>query len=200
MDLTCPRSSIILDDLTKGGINYTSKTGKFLFFYCDFRLSATTSAHGVYGSLLSQLLDSNGDDDLPPDLKDYFEKNKSTPPPEGFLKEQLMIQIRRAGPIKILVDALDECVPAARIPVLETLMAIHETGSVSLLITSRPDADIKFILKEVPTVCINAAVNSHDIKLYVTEECDRNVKLKRKLKGSTKLEVISTITSQANGM
>ncbi|KAF8537946.1 hypothetical protein BDD12DRAFT_844729 [Trichophaea hybrida] len=193
-------SSIILDRLLQeegeaGASSYT----KTVYFYCDFKDVNKASAVGVYGSLLAQILESYYDK-LPTHLAEYYEKNHSRPPQEASIKQELLNLVGKVGCTRIVVDALDECVVSARMEVLKTLLEIQQAGKVNMLITSREEVDIKAVLADVPKVCVNAVVNSKDIQLFVTEECERNVKLRRRLKGIIKSEVISTVSSEAKGM
>jgi hypothetical protein len=202
-DLANLFSSIILDELLEEEENSDLPGGsrtKTIYFFCDFRDSDKVNAAGIFGSLIAQLLEAYWPNALPDHFDQFYQNNKDKRPHEDFLKEQLLKLVKQVGRTRILVDALDECSAAARMEVLRTLLEIHQAGQVNLLITSRDEVDIKTALKDFPSMCINAAVNSQDIKLFVTEECNRNVKLQRKLKGSTKTEVISTISEKADGM
>ncbi|KAF8244834.1 ankyrin [Wilcoxina mikolae CBS 423.85] len=194
-------SSIVLDRLM-GESAGSRPPPNLIYFYCDFRDAEKVKAVNIYGSLLAQLLESKYENNLPGEIADYYNKHKLRSPLEQFSKEQLLKLIPTVGPTKIVVDALDECVESARISVLETLMELEKAGlgHVNVFVTSRPELDIKLLLEQVPKLCINALVNSRDIRLFVTEECERSVRLKKKLKGSTKSEVISTISSEAKGM
>jgi hypothetical protein len=176
-----------------------SSRTKSVYFYCDFKDVEKASSVGIYGSLLAQILESYYDE-LPDHVVEFYEKSHSRPPQADTIKEQLLRLVRKIGCTRIVVDALDECVVSTRIEVLRTLLEIHRAGKINLLITSREEVDIKAILADVPNVCINAIVNSKDIQLFVTEECERNVKLRRRLKGLIKSEVISTVSSEAKGM
>lgn len=181
----------------EAGLGSRTKT---IYFYCDFRDSNKVSAAGVYGSLISQLLQAYWKDYLPEEFENFYQDNCQNPPLEVFLKQQLLTLVRTIGRTRIVVDALDECTPSARSDVLETLLEIRKTTSINLLVTSREEVDIKLLVAEAPRLCINAAVNSDDIEHFVIEECERNPNLRRKLKGLTKAEVIATISSKANGM
>ncbi|KAA8895795.1 hypothetical protein FN846DRAFT_314809 [Sphaerosporella brunnea] len=194
-------SSIIIDRLLAKQENQdpSSKT-ETIFFYCDFRDSNKASAAGIYGSLIGQLLEAYWPNELPDHFELFYEKNKDRKPHEELLKEQLLRLLSKAGRTRILVDALDEFPPTSRIEVLQTLIKLQQTGKVNLLVTSREEVDIKTVLKDFPKLRINAAVNSEDIRLFVTEECDNNIRLKGKLKGSTRAEVIATISDKAGGM
>jgi hypothetical protein len=196
------RSSIILDYLLQEQTPNQQGAPKnnTMYFYCDFRDNHKVNAAGIYGALIAQLLEAYWVDHLPDYFELFYEKNSAKPPHPDFLKEQLLKLIKQVGHVRILVDALDECTDTTRIAVLQTLLEVQQAGSVNLLITSREEVDIKAVLNGSPSLCINALVNSRDIKLFVTEECERNVKLQRKLKGPTKAEVISTISEKADGM
>ena len=197
-----PSRSIVIDLLLKeeeslGKVHSSTKT---VYFFCDFRDEGKVTAVGMYGSIVSQLLRAYWENDLPQEFAEYFDRHGSQEPREGPLKEQLIELIRKAGRTRIVVDALDEATASLRVDILRSLLELQQAGKVNLLITSREEVDLKSVLSDAPKLLISAAVNSQDIQLYVTEECERNIKLKRKLKGSTKTEVISTISKQAQGM
>jgi len=190
-------SSIIIDNLMKETANKT------IYFYCDFKDAEKLSAIGIYCSLAAQILESNWDNDMPPEFESYYQKSKEKPPYESSLREQLMKLFGKIGRTQIIVDALDECSPSVRGDVLKTLLEIQQMGNINILVTSREEVDIKQLVDglDTPKICINinAISNSGDIALFVTGQIERNTKLS-KLKEVTKEEVATTITSQANGM
>lgn len=194
-------SSIIIDHLLKEeeDAGQSSKI-KTIFFYCDFKDTQKQTPAGVYGSLISQIISVFWGNSLPEDFETFFFRNRDKPPREDQLKKELLRLVKTISHTRIVVDALDECPPAARVEVLKTLLEIRDMSNINLLITSREDVDIKLLLSEEPKLFINAEVNSNDIQHFVTEECERNLSLRRKLKGDTKTEVITTIASKANGM
>jgi len=173
-----------------------------IYFYCDYRDVQTRTPAGVYGSLLAQMVETHSPDRMPFELEDAFETNRN-PPNDSFLQRQLLKVASQTAPARtrIVIDGLDECTPEARVEILETLMELNRSAAeISLLLTSRDEVDIRAVLAKVPKLRIDSSVNSEDITSFVVDECERNNKLKRKLKGSTKQEVIQTISSQADGM
>ncbi|KAF8537950.1 hypothetical protein BDD12DRAFT_886666 [Trichophaea hybrida] len=190
-------SSIIIDCLME------ENTEKTIYFYCDFKDAQKTSITGICRSLAAQVLESNWENDMPPEFESYYEKNKAKPPHESTLREELLKLFGKIGRTRILVDALDECSPSVRGDVLKMLWEIQQKGKTNILVTSREEVDIKHIVDglDMPKVCvkINPILTSGDIALFVAEHIERNAKLSR-LKVSTKEEVATTITSRANGM
>ncbi|KAI5841635.1 hypothetical protein BZA05DRAFT_380346 [Tricharina praecox] len=196
-------SSIILDHLLEEEQKMGNKCPtRTIYFYCDYRDVQKQTPAGIYGSLLAQIVETYSPDHMPPDLQDVFMKSNMSPPLEGFLKEYLLNSASKVafGRTRVVIDGLDECEPAARTKILQTMMEFNRLAGISLLITSRDEVDIKSELAEVPKLRIDASVNSQDITSFVMDECERNNKLRRKLKGATKQEVIAAISSQADGM
>ena len=109
------------------------------------------------------------------------------------------MKLAQAG-MRVVVDGLDECTSEAGGEILQTLRELNTVADIRLLVTSRDEVDIKTALADVPKLRIDASVNSQDITSFVVDECERNTKLKKILRGPTKQEVISVVSSQADGM
>jgi ankyrin repeat protein len=170
-----------------------------IYFFCDFRDVSAVTPRDIYGSLVAQLIKSNWEGELPVNFQHYFENHNKKPPLVEALKEQLKKLLEQAGSTRIIIDALDECDGSVRMELLGTLLDLKRSRNVNLLVTSREEADIKFLVGDETAVCIRPESNSKDIALFVREETERNRKLSG-LKKSTKAEIFSEISTQASGM
>lgn len=96
--------------------------------------------------------------------------------------------------VLILIDALDKSLARETLlPLLSEL--INSPGNnFKLLVTSRREADIEVEFAHFPTVCLNAATNTDDIRLYVSTQIERRIE-----KGMFQVQnprLIQTIISQ----
>ena len=137
------------------------------FFYFDFRdKDKKQDLRNFITSLLVQLSAySNPCCEIISRL--YSSHGKGTQPSNGALTNSLrdMLSIAAQRPIYIIVDALDECpnfsgIPTPREVVLDLLRDLVLLGlpHMHILITSRPEADIKKALEPLAL----SAVSLHD--------------------------------------
>jgi ankyrin repeat domain-containing protein 50 len=108
--------------------------------------------------------------------------------------------------IYIVVDALDEC-PTSKGERKELLELIRDIIALSpskihLLVTSRPEFDIKEMLSSSPTVSPLSIQNTEikaDIKKYIAHQLATDLKLKG-WSSDVKLLIEDHLTKKANGM
>jgi hypothetical protein len=190
------RSSIIIDNLQREYLDTQIAT---LYFYCDFRDAAKSEPANVYGSLIAQILETCWDKEVPEHFQTYYDKNRKRHPEGDVLKDQLLWLLKSVGRTRIVIDALDECPRPMRMGVLTSLLEIQRDTDTNLLVTSRGEFDIKVILEDRDKILVSEDVNSKDITLFVREEIERNVRLRR-LKNVTKAEILETLSAEAKGM
>jgi hypothetical protein len=105
----------------------------------------------------------------------------------------------------IIIDALDEC---AKVGEREDLLAMilnmksRSLSSLHLLVTSRPEPDIKealLPLLTIPAIPVEGSPVDFDIGLYVSWQLANDPKLKKWLP-HIKAEIEKTLVAGANGM
>ena len=200
-------SSIIgdIDAMRKAGL------ASLAFFYCDFREDQKKDLRGLLSSLLVQLChQSNSYADILSKL--YSEHDDgSRHPGDDVLAECLKDLLKLPGhaPVYLIVDALDECpntssIPSPRDDVLNLIEDLikSENPNVRVCVTSRPETDIKDVLKSLVLCTVSLDDESgqmRDIEEYIKTVIHTNPKNKR-WKAADKQLVIDGLTRKANGM
>jgi hypothetical protein len=117
--------------------------------------------------------------------------------------EALLFQLIRPYSRTFLVlDALDECDKSLRGQLIEVFNRLLSTAKgLSIFISSRRDADIKYQFEKKANVEIEATDNQNDIITFVAERIESS-QLKRRIKIPENLQrdVIQTILDKSEGM
>ena len=107
----------------------------------------------------------------------------------------------------IVVDALDECDPQMRQPLLDAFERIlkDSIGLVKIFVSSRNDQDIVCTLRSYPNMSISSNKNTADIAAFVAVETVRLVKCGQLLRNSRAKEtmtalIIEQVSDGADGM
>ncbi|KAI8714909.1 NACHT domain-containing protein [Fusarium sp. LHS14.1] len=107
----------------------------------------------------------------------------------------------------IVIDALDECNPATRGDLLDTLEDLLKTSPclLKIFVSSRTDQDIVYKLDNYPNLHLSSDRNSPDIDLFVHSETKRLIDKGSLLRFSTRKKeirdrIIDELTSKAQGM
>jgi ankyrin repeat domain-containing protein 50 len=141
------------------------------FLYLNYQFMQSLGP--LLGSLIRQLTESLKK--LPEAVKGQWEshsKGEFALDDRNFLN--LLHEVSANRRVFIIVDALDECDPATRKPLLDTLKSLG--GRVSLFVTSRYLADFEELFDDFERV--NLTVHSEDIRDYVDHCVDQSKRLK----------------------
>ena len=120
--------------------------------------------------------------------------------------EELIVALLEHNPATIIIDALDECIPARRYEILKTLDNIIQKSAslVKVFVSSRDDDDIVCRLKDSPNVIIHASDNGKDIERFIHFEVEKAIEDKRMLRGDIsdelKNRIIAALAKGAEGM
>ena len=181
------------------------------YFYFDFKDGRKKDSRALLSSLLNQL--SNQSDQFCDVLHGLFSehRNGSKQPHHDALLRCLKSMLTNAGsvPVYLVLDALDECpndsggLPS-RSPRGKVLGVVEDLvklclSNLRLCITSRPEVDIRTILRPLATQNISLhdeGGQNQDINAYVTSV----VQSVRKWRDHDKEMVIDTLTENADGM
>jgi len=133
----CDNSSLVIDKLCeearKGDISV-------LYFYFDFVARNEQSPVNMLGSLLKQLV--SGLEKIPEVVVQGFRNQRKGVGGRGLQISGILKMLQRITAGRrtfICVDALDECVPAHRVVVLESLkQLLQESPNTRIFITGRP--------------------------------------------------------------
>ena len=181
------------------------------YFYFDFRDVDKQKLGDLLPSLLIQLSAwSDPCCDILSQL--YSAHNRGVQKPSDpamiqCLKEMLTLEAQ--GPTFIIMDALDECPVTSTIPspqeevldLVDELVGLH-LPNVHICVTSRPEHDIRAVLKDLTQRAVSLHDESgqqEDIVDYVTSfvRSDRKV---RRWRDEDKLLVIKILSEKADGM
>ncbi|PWW74656.1 hypothetical protein C7212DRAFT_282956 [Tuber magnatum] len=187
-------SSVIIDKIQ----DETEQTDtELIYYYFDFKEATKQTSRDLYGNLISQLLDHDGE--VSPEVEKLYDDANGNPPNLDDLKVALTKLLATRPKTVIVIDALDEC--KDRSEIFDSLLKLHEpaSGKVNLLITSRQEADIKWAFSGTPSIAIKPVDIKDDIKKFITAEMDRRPKLRR-LPPHMKAEIMNALSIGADGM
>ena len=183
------------------------------YFYFDFKDEGKKDSRALLLSLLDQL--SNKSDQFRDVLRELYSEHldgsKPRPPHNDALLRCLKSMLTKAGsvPVYLVLDALDECPNdsgdlSSRSPRGKVLSVVAELvklrlPNLRLCITSRPEVDIRTILKPLATQEISLhdeGGQTRDINAYVTSV----VQSVTNWRDNDKKMVINKLTENAGGM
>ena len=119
---------------------------------------------------------------------------------------ELILSLLFDTPATIVIDALDECDPARRHDLLDSLDAIIQNSAnvVKILVSSRDDGDLVCRLETSPNLYISAKYNAGDIERFIWHEVSSAIEKKRLLNGRVseylRNQIIKTLEAGSQGM
>jgi hypothetical protein len=181
------------------------------YYYFDFRDAKKQNRHGLLSSLLTQLsVQSNLYHDVLSRL--YAARDSGIQDPaDDTLTQSLkeMLKLPGQGPVYIIIDALDECpivsgTPSSREEVLELVKELVnlKLPNVHICVTSRPEYDIRAVLKPLTTHRVSLHEESgqkRDIMDYITKVVNSDPNM-RSWGEQDKQLVIEFLSEKADGM
>ena len=188
-----------------------SGLASLIIFYYDFR---EDQKKGLRGLLLSALVQLGHQSDEYCDILSKLRSehdNGSKDPSDDVLIRCLkrLLELPRQTPIFLVVDALDECpnTPALSSPREKLLILLKDFIDSKFLnlricVTSRPELDIKAILKPLTFRYISLHDEhgqEEDIRNYIESIVNENAKMQQ-WSSEHKQLVIERVTERANGM
>ena len=130
-------------------------------------------------SLVLQLLENGAS--LPPTLESIVADDKS--PSTGQLPNMLREMIENLMQSYIVIDALDECNDQDELLKVLTKIASWDLDHLHLLVTSRPEPDIKYSLEQIVEgnnrICLQTELVDADILKYVHHRLSKDRKLQK---------------------
>lgn len=175
-----------------------------VFFYCNRDEPQRRHPTTIMQSIVKQL--SIVLPGLPkPVVAKYDQRMEGAGSLEFAESTELLISLLHIFPhTTIIIDGLDECDPAGRGRLLETLTTVvHSappTSVVKLFISSRDDIDIKLRLDKVPNRYIEAQDNKEDIERFINRELVKPSSRLSTLPGPLKVKVRDTLLAAVGGM
>jgi nucleoside-triphosphatase THEP1 len=184
------------------------------YFYCSRNSNEPerSDPSELMRSILEQL--SCSGEDLPirePVVEAYKAKKKEARgrKPEKLELEEAVatfLKLLESNPATIVIDGLDECDPAKRQELLDSLEAIiaNSDNIVKVFLSSRDDHDLVHRLSKTPNLYIRASDNREDIESFVKTQVDEAVAKDRIICGSVsqslKRAILESLIQKASGM
>jgi len=180
------------------------------YFYFDFNDVEKQNAVNCTSSLIAQLCSQVTD--LPEKLREVYKRcdNGNQKATLHDLRGALALfaETKQLDSVFLILDALDECPKSGeqefRAELLELIVEVHDhsPSNIHLLVTSRPEQDIRDKLIPLLTSEAISIQGSHvdsDVKLYINTQLSTDPKLKV-LKSELKTEVERALIAGADGM
>lgn len=195
-------SSLVIDTLIE-----TYKSVPTIYFYCHYGESERRQTSSIIGSLLKQIstTPSGGCEKLDPQMVSIFDDGARLNVKSS--KRLFAAALSRFEKAFIVVDALDECSEEERKSVVVFLarQLISETRChLKIFLTSRPENDLRQLLKNNPCLQIDPNEISKDITTFVTgsltEHITNGALLDGNVTAALKEDLIQTLSEQADGM
>ena len=209
-ELRWSTSSVIIRDIESISISNAGFAFS-AYFYFDFKDTAKQDSRALLSSLLVQLSEqSNLFCDI---LLSLYGAHKQglRQPSDDSLSQCLngMLTVTGRVPVYLIIDALDECpndsgIPSSREKVLKLIRQLVESHhpNLRLCVTSRPEFDIRTVLKPLATQQISLhdeGGQKQDINDYVTSVVRSDERMK-KWRNNDKTMVIEKLTAKVDGM
>lgn len=120
----------------------------------------------------------------------------------------LTAAISRFEGLFIVLDALDECRESERkylVTLMTRLLTLNESNcQIKIFLTSRPEEDLHRLLKDRSSYQIDANDTANDIRPFVAaalgDLITSGALLNGKVTSELRIELVETISSQADGM
>jgi ankyrin repeat domain-containing protein 50 len=202
----CSTANAISSTIIEHMKEHCKKPGIALaYFYFDFNDPEKQKISNLVSCLLAQLC--NKLDDLPDQLKVLYKGCSEGQHRASVhdLKVILPLVVKDIEDVFIVIDGLDECAKIGERGELLTLVEEIHAWSLSklhLLVTSRPEPDIKSLLAplvESQAISIQGSQVDSDINLHIRSQLSTDPKLK-KWPNDVKVEIENALTARANGM
>lgn len=181
---------------------------RVLYFYFSFTDVQKQSAEHAIRALASQLYHA-GLPDVRKPLDECFKAHKSGREQPNFemLRGAFQEMVEQAGELWIVLDALDECnsKDQKRRDLLEWIQGLARNRNVHLLVTSRPEGDIRTAIEEwAPTdniIPLQSDLVQEDISSYIQWEVSNDKRLERWHKRQdVQQEIRDALMEKADGM
>ncbi|CUS15251.1 unnamed protein product, partial [Tuber aestivum] len=157
-------------------------------------------------SIVGQLLQEISNRSFPDEVINLYHNSKAIgrSPDIKALKSAISQMIKLSKKTFIILDALDEFPKDTRGSLLswiDQLVADHNPGSLSILVTSRPEADIVRVLEPLTTFTISLQSDTidADIRSYIHNSLDYKDGFK-KFTNEIKSEIEDTLIARSQGM
>lgn len=183
--------------------NDRSENSGFCYFYCDGNYPGKQDVVNIIGSFCKQLLRQASSEVTAEQMKCISKLHKEWSS-GGINHHARMVEMlfilkaicRSFEHVKIVVDGLDEC--ATRRDLLDVLQKLAE-GSVSVLVSSRPEGDIKKAFEGKHVLEMDESMVQLDIETHLSWCFNHDSRFKD-IKQDLREQIMEKLTSKNGGM
>lgn len=188
-------SSLVIDTLTE-----TYKLVPTIFFYCHYLKPERRETSSIIGALLKQL--SMRCEILEPKMVSAFKDGTSMDNKSSEIA--LTAVLDSFEQTFIVIDALDECSVDERKAVVMLLTRLLKGSRVKIFLTSRPENDLRRLLKDTVSHEIDTNDTAKDIGPFVAATLEDHITsgalLSGKVTSELRAELVDILSAQADGM
>ncbi|KAL0929878.1 pfs domain-containing protein [Colletotrichum truncatum] len=195
-------SSVAINDLRHAEFCFT-----YLYFYFDFSDNSKQSLESALRSLIAQLYHRHED------AQQHLDLLYSSNAPRQLSIDQLSMvftaMAKQVGEVWIVLDALDECQTRTGrdneglLPWIESIL-VSQQANIHLLVTSRPEHDIKSTLERhiENQISLQSDLVTEDIRAYVHARVTQSGGLERRWRKRKEIQddIEKHLLEKANGM
>lgn len=193
-------SSTVITDLAAN----VSTSATLLYFYFNFTDVEKRSTEKAVRSLITQLYHQS--EESRGILDALYEKHgASRQPTHAVLQTTLQDMIRACSSVWIVLDGLDECEARSEYAadgVMPWIKNLRMPPSLHLLVTSRPEEDIKSAIEtwadNNEIISLQSDVTADDIHAYVRARVEQLVRWETE--PDMRQQIVTTLTERAGGM
>ena len=175
----------------------------FAYFYADFSEPSTCEPENILRSLLAQLLSSKPDIVQAefPDLIEEMTNNGKPPSNVSALSSLIMKACGQYADATIVLDAVDECKYGDRVGFLPCFEALHKSGNIRILVTSRKERDLRDAFTDHVTIALDQEAThiNADMEKHIRQELDVGRGF-TKISQAKKAIIITSLLERAEGM
>ena len=188
--------------------NNSSANEGLAYFYCNRNERERQDPKLVLRSFVRQISASQNALAIHSSLVKLYKSKEQAGFPSGKLtieeSQALLLEMtQNYSNITLVVDALDECDKNTRSELVATLdmLVSQSSTAVKVLISSRPDPDIKYRFEGGPNVNIRAVDNENDIAKFIDDKIKNHPKYSQSpIKASLEREIREKLVEKAAGM
>jgi len=174
------------------------------FFYCNRNESKRREPLSILRSFIRQLSTTFVQEgSIQKDLKEFCIQCRfnASQPTMANCKDLLLKLLGVYPQTTLILDALDECEKDKRVDLIKVFQYLleHASRPVKIFISSRPDGDIKEVLKDKLNLYIQETDNSYDISKFVQDEIIKHRKWNR-IDPKLRKEIVETLQEGSQGM
>ncbi|GAB1320797.1 NACHT domain-containing protein [Madurella fahalii] len=176
----------------------------FAFFYCNRNEEERRKPLSVLRSYVRQLSTAASHPrEMRKKLRELWHKMTLEGSELGFgaCREQLLESVNLYQSTTLVLDALDECDPDSRRELVDTIEFLLSKSEkpLRILISSRPDRDIRSRFLDKPNIEIRAGHNENDIRKFVDEEIVKHEGW-ADMSPSLRDEIVKALLDRSDGM